>query len=233
MELSNISESFNQSKDFLFEKYDGVKEYFYQGTEVVKNSLSELTHLSFDSINKAKNQGVEVISETTNSAVNGISKITAHTKDFFTETTQKITDLATTQISQAVNIFTEVGEKIMEIRENLNLQIPEVIQRYLSPDVLEWVYSHTLITLITGLFLIFLLLGFFRQVFSNSGKSFKKNIDQTGLGKNLTSIDSTNKIINNRQRLMQILTRLEEIKNEQDLLLREASEIIKCQSKFK
>ena len=61
----------------------------------------------------------------------------------------------------------------------------------------------------------------------------KKFSNATDLGKNVTLIDSGNKIINNRQRLIQILTRLEKIKKEQDLLLQEASKIIKSQSKFK
>ncbi|OZH55540.1 hypothetical protein AFK68_03920, partial [Hydrocoleum sp. CS-953] len=114
-----------------------------------------------------------------------------------------------------------------------------------------------------GLFLILILLGFlqvvsnlgkslflfiltspfkvFKSIWSLSNKSTsveakftnKKFSKATDLGKNLTLMDSSNKILNNRQRLMQILTRLEEIKTEQNQLLEEASKIIKSQSKFK
>jgi len=261
IELPNISESFNQTKDFFVEKSDRVKEYISEGTEAAKSSLSELANQSVNSISEAKNQSLEVISKTTDSAASSISEITAQTKEVFTETTQKLTDTATTKTNEAVKSVAEVADNIMQTRESFSYRITEVIQSSLSPNIAEWVNSHPFmvwllnhpfITLVAGLFLIFILLGLL-QVVSNLGKSlflfilispFKvfKSIwslssKSTSVEEKFTNkkiyIDSSNKIISNRQRLMQILDRLEKIKKEQDLLFEEASKIIKSQSKFR
>ncbi len=262
IKLPNISESFNQTKDFLVEKTDGVKNYISEKTELAKSSLSELANQSVNSISEAKNQSVEVISQTTNSAVNSVSEITAQTKEVLAETTQKFTDTATNTTNQAVESVSKVADNMMQIRESLSYRITEVIQNYISPAIPEWINSypltfwllnHPLITLVGGLFLIFIFLGFL-QVASDLAKSlflfilttpFKvlKNIwslsdrsnslEQKLSAQNLKSIDSSGKIKSNRQRLIQILTRLEEIKTEQNQLLQEATKIIKSQSKFK
>lgn len=262
MKIEDLSEKFQKTKDFLVEKTDTVKDYISEETEKAKNYLSELANQSIDNISETTNQTVEVISQTTGNAVSNVSEITAQTKEVFAETTQKLTDSASIATNQAVKSVNGIAENIIQTRENLSYRITDVIQNYISPAIAEWIDSHPLmiwflnhplIALVAGLFVISIVLGFL-QVISNLGKSLflfiltspfnilksiwrsinkSNSVEPKFSDKNLTLIDYSTKIISNRQRLDRILIRLEEIKSEQNQLLQEASDIMKCQSKFK
>ena len=247
-------EVISQTTDSAVKGTEAAKNYLSELANQSVNSIVEAKNQSVEVIDETTKSAVSGVSKITTQT----KEVMAETVKTMTDTAANTTSQAVESVTEVADNIMQIREGLSyRMTEVIQNYISPAITEWINSHPLTfWLLNHPLITLVGSLFLILILLGFL-QVVNDLGKSLflfilttpfkvfkiiwilsnkftnKNYSNATDLGKNLTLADSSNKIINNRQRLMQILTRLEEIKKEQDLLLQEAAKIIKSQSKFK
>ena len=207
-------------------------------SDLPEAALRERISQGLDFLNNAKETTIETILETTETITNNLSKASDRA--------------ITTTIEQTSQITDNLNEITRKAIENA---IDSTITSWLNEHPLFfWLVTHPIWTSILFIFSLFLIVGLFEAlgtliksiwifIFKIPHKLIKKttiltiknlqNISYQILSKNssqnkleLTKIHSQSE---RQQRIIQILDRLEELKQEQDRLLKEIAEMLKIE----
>ena len=204
-----------------------------------QTALTEITNRVTENLAQAINQAVgklERLTETTNGAINNVNMVTNMALKTVTETA----DRATASLNAAIEKAEHLSESVVD---QLQTAIIISIQNWLEAHpILSWMITHPLYAL--GLLLLFLILfwgllkiiGRFSEQFWLSVlqlplklfqwllrvffRAFKNHTDSAIVTDQKSSGD------NKQERLAYILKRLEEIRQEQEELLKEMQAII-------
>lgn len=240
--LPDVSQSFQETKEFLTEKVEKAVNSTSQATAQAKSSLSETA-------DKAK----EALTQTTNSAVNTLNQTTSQAVDSVTQVTEKAKASLQDSLDKAENIS---GAASDAIKDAIYTTAKDWMDAH---PVILWLVSHPLIALAILLLFILIILGLFQALgsFFTEGWLFilqspvkliqgvfsvgSKSANNLG-GVTVNSLASRNPGLNNnsglqvmevesnsldsQERLAHILSRLEAIRQEQSQLLEEVSAIL-------
>lgn len=233
-----------------------LPEELTQNFQKTKDFFTETTANAVNSVSQATQQAKTAVSESAGQAIQNLNQITENAKTSLTETTTNALNTVNEKTNQAINSVNaatdaakESLQETIKQAETLNQTISEGIQASINSSLKHWIADHPrLMWLVNhplqslGLLLlgIFLFSGLLKAVFNLSEKfwvllfSAPFKLVSSGLGLISKSSQGGDKKLgeilrgNDRQtRITTILSRLEAMKKEQNLLLEELAALIK------
>lgn len=217
--LSNLTNNFTKATSGLSE-----------ATAKIKTSVLDATNGAVKTLTEASNQAASVVKETTNKATGALNEAT-------NISVHKIND-ATTSISEAADKTKLALDDTLHKAEQLSSAIANSVQEVILTSLQMWMVEHPAIAwIVNHPLLAIILVLFIFLVFWNLLNTIIKFIPQIFLlilkipfisafkfFQNTKVIQSNN--LDMQERLPNILIRLEELRQEQDDLMREMKEIL-------
>ncbi|MCT7949831.1 hypothetical protein NG798_08535 [Ancylothrix sp. C2] len=231
-----ISQNFQKTKDFFNESAGNAVSSVSQANQQAKTALSQSAGQAIQSLNQITENAKTTLTQTTTNAVNTVSEKT---------------NQAINSVSAATNAAKASLQETIQQAETLNRTLSEGIQASINSSLsswiaghprLIWLVNHPLQSLVLLLLGLFLLSGLLKAVSNVTEKfwvwlfSFPFKLVGFGWGLIPKSSQGREKKLedilrgNDRQaRMTTILSRLEAIKKEQDLLLEELATVLKSE----
>lgn len=238
--LTSLNEVTEQAKTSLLETAGKAKDTLTQTKNQAVTTLNQATNTALESVSQITEKAKGAVSETTTKALTTITDTTNHAVNSVTEATDKAKLSLENTIQQVDTLNQSLSEGIQSaISSSLNIWIS-------NHPRLVWLINHPLQAAGLLLLIIFLFSGLFRAISSSSEKlwlfflqaPFKLIQFIFGLGyKSLGNVKASGLVAmksnenlttrERQERITHILSRLDKIKQEQDLLLQELATLIK------
>ena len=243
----------------MFQDMNWAKDSLDEIAGFTVDTITEKTSQAVSTVTAAAEKAKGTMNETAHSAANSIAETVQQSKNSLTETTTQAIHSITDATKSAVSTVTETAqqasaslEETARVADNLNKAaasaihdaVSAAIQNWLdSHPVISWMISHPVLDVVLFLLALFMLSGLFKALGSLSEKIWLfllrsplklghvflnvavKKRTPTKLPKyyHSASLDNSN------ERITKILTRLEEIRQEQNHLLQEVSAMLKSE----
>jgi hypothetical protein len=225
-----LTDSSGQTINNLTNNFTKAASGLNDATAKIKTSVLDATNGAVKTLTEASNQAASVVKETTNKATGALNEAT-------NISVHKIND-ATTSISEAADKTKLALDDTLHKAEQLSSAIANSVQEVILTSVKMWMVEHPAIAwIVNHPLLAIILILFIFLVFWNLLNAIIKIIPQIFLFilkipfisafkifQNIPLIKSNNLDI--QERLPTILIRLEELRQEQDNLMREMKEIL-------
>ncbi len=238
--LSNVAETTKKASNSLSE-----------AANQALSRVSETTDKAVDAVSNSAITAKETLTQTTNSAVNTLNQTTSQAVESVTQATEKAKASLQDSIDKAENIS---GAASDAIKSAIDVTVKNWID---SHPAIFWLVSHPLIGLAMLLLFILIIFGLFQalgsffsegwlsilqipgkliqKVFSVGSKS-TSNLGGVAVNSLVSRTPGSNNnsalhSLESQERIANILTRLEAIRQEQNQLLQEASAILDNQFK--
>ncbi|MBD2043176.1 hypothetical protein [Microcoleus sp. FACHB-672] len=249
--LEKISQNFQKTKDLITETTDKAKTSLSETAGSTKDTITQTSNQAFSNFTESTNKAIEGVTGIQEKAKGAFSETTTKAATTLTDTANKVVNSAT-EVAGKAKAF---KENTFQQAESLNRSLSEGIQSTISSSLnvwiadhprLIWLVNHPLQTAGILLLIIFLFSGLLKAISSYTEKlwlfllqapfkliQFIFGLGSKSLGKVTASglvATKSNEIYtsSDRQaRMTNIVSRLTQIKQEQDLLLQELATLIK------
>lgn len=238
--LTSLNEVSEQAKTSLLETAGKAKDTLTQTKNQAVNTLNQATNTALESVSDITEKAKGTVSETTTKALTTIT----NTKNQAVNSVTEVSDKAKASLE---NTFQQVDLLNRSISDGIQSAISASFNAWiLDHPRLVWLVNHPLQTIGILLLIIFLFSGLFRAISSSTEKlwlfllqaPFKLIQFIFGLGyKSLGNVKASGLVAmksnenlttsERQERITHILSRLAQIKQEQDLLLQELATLIK------
>ncbi|TYQ27438.1 hypothetical protein PseudUWO311_08945 [Pseudanabaena sp. UWO311] len=224
-----LTDSSGQTINNLTNNFTKAASGLNDATAKIKTSVLDATNGAVKTLTEASNQAASVVKETTNKATGALNEAT-------NISVHKIND-ATTSISEAADKTKLALDATLHKAEQLSSAIANSVQEVISTSVQMWMVEHPAIAwIVTHPFLAMIVILLIFLVLWNLLNAIIKLIPQIFLLILKIPFISAFKVFQNakfqsnnldvKERLPNILIRLEELRQEQDTLMREMKGIL-------
>lgn len=248
-----FTETAGKSLNSVTEVTEKAKTSLSETAGNAKDTITQTSNQAFTNLNQVTNKAVESVSEVTEKAKGALSETTAKALTTVTETRNQ----AVNSVTEATDKAKASLENTIQQAESLNHSLSEGIQSAISSSLNAWIYDHPRLVWLVNhplqtagilLLILFLFSGLLKAVSSLTEKlwlfflqapfkliQFIFALGSQSPGKVKASglvATNSNEIYTSsdrQERMTNILSRLDKIKQEQDLLLQELATLIKSE----
>lgn len=223
----NVKETANNAANTISESAEIARNTISQTTSSAVNTISESAETARNTISQTTNHAVSSVNAISNQAISNVNEVTEKTKASLEETLQQ---------AQAVN---------QALSQSIQTGINSLIHDWmLAHPFFFWMVSHPLYSFVILLFAVLLLAGLFRAISSLTAGFWIQMLSfpfrlLASVGKFTLGSAGTFSVwgfkrfsqpqdqqITSQEKISQIFSRLEAIKQEQDQLLQELSTLL-------
>jgi len=224
--VSAVTAATNQAVSAVSATTEKAKGTLNETARSAVNSIAETAHLAQDSLNQTAGEAIQTISDATASSVSTVTETASQAK---------------ASLENSIQLADSLNQAAASAIQNA---VGAAIQNWLdSHPVISWSISHPVLSLVILILAIFIISGFFRAVGSLFEKAWLLILrSPLEFGRVLLNVAVKKRtpakqpkyypsatLDNSSEHLTKILTRLEEIGQEQNYLLREVSAILESE----